>query len=183
MVEEAQAIRAPTAQAAAAAAQAAAERERLRDEQDRLRAVRAAADRDRRAWNGVQPTLRLRELDGNVLGVARSHRDLLDAFEALDHGTQRLAARWLARRAFEVTGVDRLDWVRPGLDALDQGAPFPAPFTEPAAIFPLVRPGTAAQAGRDAWPMWRDGREITHRHQPDLPILWLMARSPSRRVH
>jgi hypothetical protein len=123
----------PTAEERAAAARADAERAR--------RQAQLAAERhDLLLWGGRRPSPRLRELGGNVIEVARSHPDLLDAFEALDAAAQRAAARWLARRAFEIAGLDRLDWVRPALDAMDAGAALPEPFTELAAVFPLVRP-------------------------------------------
>ncbi|NMO52306.1 hypothetical protein HH310_14000 [Actinoplanes sp. TBRC 11911] len=93
------------------------------------------------AWGGRPPSERLRGLGGNVRGVARNHRDLLDVFESWDADVQRDAARWLARRAFEVAGLDRLDWARAALDALDRGLPLPTPFTSPQDVFKLVRPG------------------------------------------
>jgi hypothetical protein len=123
----------PTAAERAAAEQATAERACLE-------AQRAADARERHLWGGRLPSPALRGLGGNVVGVARTERDLLDAFEALDAGTQRAAARWLARRAFQIAGLDQLDWVRPALDAMDRGEPLPHPFTETAAVFPLVRP-------------------------------------------
>jgi hypothetical protein len=149
---EAQAVRVPSEEERAAAARATAE-------QERFRAERSAAALEGLMWAGRPPTRRLREVGGNVLGVARSDRDLLDTFAALDADTQRAAARWLARRAFEIAGLDRLDWVTPALDALDRGDPLPAPFTDLAAVFPLVLPSGArlgavavrgdATAGRD----------------------------------
>jgi hypothetical protein len=123
----------PTAAQREAAARAAAERARLAAEQ-------AAERRELALWAGRRPSPRLREMGGNVLSVARSDWGLLEAFEALDAKTQRAAARWLARRAFEIAKLDRLDWVRPALAALDAGTPLPAPFTDPAAVFPLIRP-------------------------------------------
>jgi len=123
----------PTAAEREAAASAAAERARLAAEE-------AAEQRELALWAGRRPSPRLRDLGGSVLDLARFDRDLLEAFEALDADTQRAAARWLARRAFEIAKLDRLDWVRPALAALDAGIPLPAPFTDPAAVFPLVRP-------------------------------------------
>lgn len=114
--------------------------ERAAAEQARLAAERAAEQRELLLWSGRRPSPRLRDLGGKVISVARSDRDLLEAFEALDAGTQRAAARWLARRAFEIADLDRLDWVRPALAALDAGTPLPPPFTDMAAVFPLVRP-------------------------------------------
>ena len=127
----------PTDQQRAAAARADAERARREAE-------RAAERREVLMWRGRRLSPRLRQLGGNVISVARSDRGLLDAFEALDPQTQRAAARWLARRAFEIAELDRLDWVRPALDAMDAGAALPEPFSEPAAVFPLVRPAGPA---------------------------------------
>jgi hypothetical protein len=127
----------PTAAEREAAARAAAEQARLAAEQ-------AAERRELVQWAGRRPSPRLRDLGGNVLSVARSDRGLLESFEALDAGTQRAAARWLARRAFEIAELDRLKWVRPALAALDAGAPLPEPFTDLAAVFPLVRPAGRA---------------------------------------
>jgi hypothetical protein len=123
----------PTAVEREAAAGAAAERARLAAEQ-------AAERRELALWAGRRPSPRLRELGGHVVWLARFDWGLLAAFEALDADTQRAVARWLARRAFEIAELDRLDWVRPALAALDAGAPLPAPFTDPAAVFALVLP-------------------------------------------
>jgi hypothetical protein len=148
----------PTAAEREAAEREAAERARVADEQ-------AAERRELALWAGRRPSPRLRELGGSVLDLARSDRDLLEAFEALDADTQRVAARWLARRAFEIAKLDRLDWVRPALAALDAGVPLPEPFTDPAAVFALVRP-----TGRRAL-------------QIDLVKLAAAPRQPKTRVH
>lgn len=42
-------------------------------------------------------------------------------------------------------GLDQLAWIRTALDAMDRGVSLPEPFTEPAAVFPLVR-GSATSA-------------------------------------
>ncbi|MDT5041942.1 MAG: hypothetical protein QOE51_2927, partial [Actinoplanes sp.] len=80
-------------------------------------------------------------------------RGVLDALAQLDPHTQRAAARWLARRAFEIAGLADLDWVHPALAAMDRGDPLPEPFTAPAAVYPLVLPDgrrspTAASPGQ-----------------------------------
>lgn len=93
------------------------------------------------AWGDRPPSDRLRQLRGNVLGVAQHHRDLLDVFGGWDPEVQRAAARWLARRAFEVAGMDEIGWVRPALTAMDRGEPLPEPFTSPEAVFPLLWTG------------------------------------------
>lgn len=130
----------PTATERAAAQRHAAELA----EAERLAAFAA---NERALWGGRAPSQRLRRLSGNVLGVAQTDRDLLDSFEALDAATQRQAARWLARRAFELAELDALDWVRPALEAMDQGEPLPAPFTDHAGVQALLRTGpTSTQA-------------------------------------
>ena len=111
-----------------------AEADRVRDER-----ATAAARFEQRRWGGRAPSERLRALGGNVLGVAGTNRDLLDDFEALEPGTQRAAARWLAHRAFERAELDGLPWVGPALDALDRGEPLPAPFTSHAEAAARVR--------------------------------------------
>lgn len=98
----------------------------------------AFATDERATWGGRAPSQRLRTLSGSVLGVVQTDRDLLDSFEALDAVTQRQAARWLARRAFELAELDALDWVRPALEAVDQGEPLPAPFTNHAGVQALL---------------------------------------------
>jgi hypothetical protein len=145
----------PSAEERAAAARAEAERARLE-------ADRAAEGHERLLWGGRRPSQRLRGLGGNVIAVARWDCDLLDAFEALDADTQRAAARWLARRAFEIAGLDQLAWIRTALDAMDRGVSLPEPFTEPAAVFPLVRGSTTSARA-----------VITRAGQPQ----------PSRRIH
>lgn len=148
----------PTAQERAAAARAEAE-QALREAQ------RAGERRELSKWGGRRPSQRLRELGGRAIALARSDRALLDAFEALDPQTQRATARWLARRAFEIAGLDGLDWVSPALNAMDAGAALPEPFTEPAAVFPLVRPG-----GGRVWAKVEVGRRSD-------------AARPARRIH
>jgi hypothetical protein len=93
------------------------------------------------AWSDRPPSDRLRQLRGNVLPVAQHHRDLLDVFDGWDPAVQRAAARWLARRAFEVAGMDEIGWVRPALTAMDRGEPLPEPFTSLEAVFPLLWTG------------------------------------------
>jgi hypothetical protein len=129
--QQARAVPVPSAEQHAAAARDAAEQHRLATE-------RAAASLERSIWGGRRPSPRLRDLGGNVHGVARRYRDLLDAFADLDADTQRATAHWLVRRAFEIAELDRLAWVRPALDALDRGLPLPVPFTTPQAVSALL---------------------------------------------
>lgn len=130
----------PTAAERAAAQAAAAEDARVLEEQARIEA-------ERRQWGGRSPSDRLRGLGGNVIGVARSDRDLLDEFAALDGNSQRRAANWLARRACERAGIDDLDWVRPALSALDRGEPLPAPFDDLTNAFRRLRPEDGSRVG------------------------------------
>lgn len=107
----------------------------------------AAARRELRQWSGRLPSPRLRALGGNVLAVARRHRDLPEQFEALGPVTQRAAARSLARRAFELAELDALDWVRPALAAMDRGDRLPPPFTTRREAHARARPaGTRTRA-------------------------------------
>jgi hypothetical protein len=143
-------VRAPGADELAARALARAEAERAE-------AARAQDVFERKMWGGRPPSPRLRELGGNVMGVARSYRDLLDGFEALDAGAQRGLARWLARRAFEVAELDRVDWARAALDALDRGLALPEPFTDLESAFRRLRGSEATliavtRLGREPWP-------------------------------
>jgi hypothetical protein len=116
-------------------------------------------------WGGRHPSARLRELGGNIHSVADSHRDLLDEFEALDPDTQRAAARWLARRAFGIADLDQLDGVRPALDALDDGLPLPAPFTNPETVCAVPRPDDTATTTR-----YEFVRMLAHGDRP--PCRW-----------
>jgi hypothetical protein len=145
---EARAVRVPTKKERAAEA-------KKRRKAEKKEEARATAAAEKQLWGGRRPTRRLRKLGGNVLGVARSHRDLLDAFAALDAGAQRDVACWLARRAFEIAGLADRDWVRPALAALDRGAPLPPPFTRKKAVFPLVQDDLAAEGGTLAVGVWR----------------------------
>ncbi len=93
------------------------------------------------AWGNRPPSDRLRHLGGNVLGVAQHHREMLDVFDGWEPAVQRAAARRLARRAFEVAGMDEIGWIRPALTAMDRGEPLPEPFTSPEAVSPLLWTG------------------------------------------
>ncbi|GGQ71432.1 hypothetical protein [Couchioplanes azureus] len=158
---EAQTVRLPSAEERAAEARARAEQERREHEQ-------MLAEYEKRQWGGRRPSPRLRELGGNVLAVAQAHRDMLDAFEALDPDTQRAAARWLARRAFEIAELDRVDWARPALDALDQGLPLPEPFTDHESVFPLLYADATDATVSVEWRV--TGFDDNAPHRPELPI-------------
>ncbi|WP_203708496.1 MFS transporter, partial [Asanoa iriomotensis] len=121
--------RAERAEARAAAERAAAERQAQR-----------AAESERRRWGGRPPSARLRELTGNVKNVARAHRDLLDQLAALPPATQREIANWLARKAFAHAGMTDDPKAAAALDALDNGAPLPPPFTDMQSAFAYLHP-------------------------------------------
>ncbi|MFG1611057.1 hypothetical protein [Actinoplanes sp. NPDC049265] len=125
----------------ATAALAEAERKR-REEQEREPAY------ELREWGGRRPTPRLRELGVHAWGMLHDgYGDLLFAFDALQPAAQRDAARWLARQAFAIAGLDQLGWARDALDALDRGDPLPAPFDTPDTMHAWVAPDALQVAG------------------------------------
>ncbi|MFF4257353.1 hypothetical protein ACFY1L_39835 [Streptomyces sp. NPDC001663] len=105
-----------------------AERRRREEEEqaERLAQERAEAE----VWGGLLPSPRLREVGGNVRGLVRLDRELIDAVEAAGATGQRIIARWTARRAFAHAGLSDVDWIAPALAALDRGDELPAPFDD-----------------------------------------------------
>jgi len=97
-------------------------------------------------WGGQRPTDQLRAIGGRTAQLARLDRDLVDRLAALPPDQQRSTARWAARRACEIAGIDALDWVAAGLGALDRGEPLPAPLNDWNAA--LDRPSTILGAVR-----------------------------------
>jgi hypothetical protein len=91
-----------------------------------------------RRWDGEMPTERLRRVGGNVIGLARLDRRLLDLLGQASADKQRELARWAARQAYEQAGLADLDWVRPALEALDRGQPLPPPFNDTTALWDAV---------------------------------------------
>ena len=89
-------------------------------------------------WAGAPPSQRLRTVGGNVLGMAKLDRPLLDALAEVDTESQRAIARWAARRACEAAGLSSLDWVAPALTALERGDKLPAPFDDHARVWDLL---------------------------------------------
>jgi hypothetical protein len=123
-------------------AQQRAEKERL----ERLERERQAAEYRRRdelrRWGGREPSERLRRVGGgNVLGIVRLDRDLVDAVAEADAGTQRRVAHWAARHAYEYAGIADEDWVVPVWGALERGEPLPPPFDDAEALWRRVFPG------------------------------------------
>jgi hypothetical protein len=98
--------------------------------------------------------------------VSAADQAVLDALARLDPPTQRAAARWLARRAFEIAELAELDWVRPALAAMDRGDPLPEPFTSLSAVYPRVLPD-GQQSPRGAKP-----GEPRHRPSFALPTIF-----------
>ncbi|MGW1788075.1 hypothetical protein ACWCO0_27240 [Streptomyces tubercidicus] len=100
----------------------------------RLAHERAAEEEDRRAeewaWYGRLPSEHLKRVAGNVSGMVRLDRLLVDEVDGATPELQREIARWAARRAYTLAGLADLDWVAPALDALDSGSPLPSPFDD-----------------------------------------------------
>lgn len=103
------------------------ERERKQDEYRRQEEVRW--------WGGRAPSDRLRTVHGNIFGLVKLDRDLVDAVAAVDPDRQRAIARWAARHAYTFAGIGELDWVAPALAALDRGDPLPEPFDDPMKVW------------------------------------------------
>ncbi|GIJ70734.1 hypothetical protein [Virgisporangium ochraceum] len=110
---------------------------RERQEQERRAEEYRRRDEARR-WGGRPPGERLRRVVGNVQGIARLDRDLVDGVAGADDAVQREIAVWAARRAFAHAGIADLDWLAPAWTALRHGRPLPAEFTDPAALFARI---------------------------------------------
>jgi hypothetical protein len=90
------------------------------------------------SWGGVPPSERLRTVRGNVLGLVRLDRPLVDAIAETDPETHREIARWAVHSAYDRAGLSSLDWVRPALDALDRGEALPPPFDDERRVWDLL---------------------------------------------
>ncbi|MCI2423497.1 hypothetical protein MOQ72_39425 [Saccharopolyspora sp. K220] len=97
---------------------------------EQLALKQAKDDREAERWGGRPPSERLRTLGGNVWGMAKLDRDLVDAVEAISPDRQRMLARWAARRACTEAGLVVLDSVERALAAADRQEPLPAPFDD-----------------------------------------------------
>ncbi|MFI1991859.1 DUF6461 domain-containing protein [Actinoplanes sp. NPDC020271] len=86
-------------------------------------------------------------------------------FAAWEPEKQRSVTRWLARRAFEVAGLDKLDWARPALEALDRGEPLP--FPDRRAVFRLIS-AAALVTATTGLPLDQLENRLTEQQRADL---------------
>ena len=122
----------PTAEERATAErQAAAERER-REQEFRLK-------QETQRWDGPPPSPRLRQVVGNVHGIARLDRDLVDAVAEAEAPTQRRIAVWAARHAYTFAGIADLEWLAPAWAALDRGEPAPESIADMKTQWDRIR--------------------------------------------
>ncbi|MFC7531888.1 hypothetical protein [Actinoplanes sp. GCM10030250] len=87
------------------------------------------------AWGGTPPSERVRTLIGRAKALAKLDRPLLDRLAELPPARQREVARRAARRAMEVAGLDRIDWIAEALTAADAGEPLPPGFADFHTVF------------------------------------------------
>ncbi|OZF39872.1 transposase [Rhodococcus sp. 14-2483-1-1] len=80
-------------------------------------------------WGGRPPTDKLRHT-AYAKQFAAHDRMLVDALARTRAPKLRKIAAWAARRAYTIAGVADIEWIRDGLDALDNGTPLPPPFTD-----------------------------------------------------
>ena len=107
---------------------------RARFERERRHEEYRRRDEARR-WGGRPPSERLRRVVGNIFGIARLDRDLVDRVAEADPDTQRRIAHWAARHAYTFAGIADLDWMAPAWEALDRGQPLPESFTDMMAMW------------------------------------------------
>lgn len=88
-----------------------------------------------RYWGGIPPTERLRNVGGNVLGLATLDRSIVDAIAGTAPDVQRAIARWAVHRAYDEAGLSAREWVRPALEALDRGDDLPTPFDDQTRVW------------------------------------------------
>jgi len=89
-------------------------------------------------WGGIRPSERLRNLQANVIGLARLDRALVDTLAEADPDLQRSVARWATRRAWDAAGLSSLNWAAPALAALDRGERLPAPFDDQMHVWGML---------------------------------------------
>ncbi|MFI7162763.1 transposase [Rhodococcus erythropolis] len=78
-------------------------------------------------WGGRPPTDKLRG-QPYAKEFAGHDRMLVDAMVRCRGPKLRRIAAWSARRAYTIAGIVEIEWIRAGLDALDNGDPLPYPF-------------------------------------------------------
>ena len=98
--------------------------------------------RELQLWGGRRPTDQLRAIGWPTPQLARRDRELVDRLAALPPDRQRTVARWAARRACEIAGIEGLDWVAEGLSALDRGEPLPGPLNDWSTAWDRLFPGS-----------------------------------------
>jgi hypothetical protein len=104
------------------------------------------------------PSLRVRTLVANTHLLWSLDPDVVEALAVANQDEQRAVARWAARKACAVAGLDTVDWVAEALAAVDRGEPLPPAFGDEGAVFnrllsdPRV-PSTVVRAP-DGHPNW-----------------------------
>ncbi|WP_230091246.1 transposase [Rhodococcus sp. AQ5-07] len=78
-------------------------------------------------WGGRPPTDKLQG-QPYAREFAGHDRMLVDALARCRAPKLRRIAAWSARRAYTIAGIAEIDWIRAGLDALDNDDPLPYPF-------------------------------------------------------
>lgn len=96
---------------------------------------RLQAERDAETWGGPPPPEHLRRTYCRAQQLARIDRPLLDRIDALPAARQREVARWAARRALRVAGLEQIGWIAEAITAADADRPLPPPFTDHSAAF------------------------------------------------
>jgi hypothetical protein len=89
-----------------------------------------------RRWGGRMPSQRIRALQANTNLLWGLDPDLVEALVDATPDEQRAAARWAARRACAVAGLDTVGWIVEALAAVDRDAPLP--FEHTAAFTRLL---------------------------------------------
>ncbi|MBE8516576.1 hypothetical protein ILP97_03425 [Amycolatopsis sp. H6(2020)] len=89
-----------------------------------------------REWGGVLPDSLILDLPpGSLREFAKLDRDLAGSAVTAGPEICRALARRVAHLAFELAGLDGVDWIADGLRALDAGIPLPPPFDDWAAAW------------------------------------------------
>ena len=126
----------------------AAEMTARRQEQDRQQAAAREREQEqaqqkwqdvleRQLWGGPKPDPPLGDITA-AAAVAQIDRPIAEELAALPVGRYREVARWAARAALAEAGIDGVEWVVAGRDALDAGHGLPAPFDIPGGPLSLL---------------------------------------------